>query len=81
MIDKLLKKFSGRFENHLPTSYHPTTFLPLYTLKDTLDGEVFTIKIDSLSADPEIVLENVLNDKIINKRDSKIEKLINGIKT
>jgi len=81
MIDKLLKKFSGRFQNHLPISYHSTTFLPSYTLKDTFDGEIFTIKIDSLAADPELVLENVLNEKIINKRDYKIEQLINGTKT
>lgn len=87
MIDKLLKKFSGRFQNHLPISYHSTTLrpfmplLPSYTLKDTFDGEIFTIKIDSLAADPELVLENVLNEKIINKRDYKIEQLINETKT
>jgi 2-methylcitrate dehydratase PrpD len=33
------------------------------------------------TADPEIVLENVLNEKIINKRDTKINSLINGNKT
>jgi hypothetical protein len=78
MIKKLLKKFNGRFENHLPTVYNSNSFLPTFSLKDTTDGEVFTIQIDSLAADPEMVLENVLHEKIINKREQKIDSLING---
>jgi hypothetical protein len=78
MTNQLLNKFGGRFQIHLPTIYNSQSFLPTYSLKDTADGEVFTIKIDSLVADPEIVLENVLKEKIINKRDVKINSLING---
>jgi hypothetical protein len=78
MIKKLLKKFNGRFENHLPIIYNSNSFLPTFSLKDTTDGEVFTIQIDSLAADPEMVLENVLREKIINKREQKIDSLING---
>lgn len=78
MIKKLLKKFNGRFENHLTTIYNSNSFLPTFSLKDTTDGEVFTIQIDSLAADPEMVLENVLREKIINKREQKIDSLING---
>lgn len=81
MIKQLLNKFGGRFQNHLPTIYNSQSFLPTYSLKDTTDGEVFTIQIDSFAADPEIVLENVLKEKIINKRDTKINSLINGNKT
>jgi hypothetical protein len=81
MIKQLLNKFGGRFQNHLPTIYNSSSFLPTYSLKDTTDGEVFTIQIDSFAADPEIVLENVLKEKIINKRDTKINSLINGNKT
>jgi hypothetical protein len=36
------------------------------------------IQIDSFAADPEIVLENTLNEKIINKRELKINSIING---
>lgn len=81
MIDNLLKKFGGRFKNHLTTHYNSKTFLPTYSFKDTSDGEVFTIQIDSLAADPEMVLENILNEKIINKRDNKINQIVSGIKT
>ena len=80
MIKQLLNKFGGRFKNHLPTIYNSSSFLPTYSLKDTTDGEVFTIQIP-FTADPEIVLENVLKEKIINKRDTKINSLINGNKT
>ena len=78
MTEDIFKKFGGRFKNHLPTKYHSTTFIPSYTIKDTSDGEVFTIQIDSLAADPEIILENVIREKIINKREQKINSLING---
>lgn len=78
MTNQLIDKFGGRFQNHLPTIYNSQSFLPTYSLKDTTDGEIFTIQIDSLVADIEIVLENVLKEKIINKRDVKINSLING---
>jgi hypothetical protein len=78
MIEDLLKKYNGRFENHRPTIYNSNSFLPTFSLKDTTDGEVFTIQIDSFAADPETVLENVLREKIINKREQKINSLING---
>jgi hypothetical protein len=81
MIEDLLKKYNGRFENHLPTRYNSNSFLPTFSLKDTTDGEVFMIQIDSFAADPEIVLENTLNEKIINKREQKINSLINGTTT
>jgi hypothetical protein len=78
MIEDTLKKYNGRFENHLPTIYNSSSFLPTFSLKDTTDGEVFMIQIDSFAADPEIVLENTLNEKIINKREQKLDSLING---
>jgi len=81
MVEDIFKKFGGRFENHLPTRYNSNSFLPTFSLKDTTDDEVFTIQIDSLAADPEIILENVLREKIINKRDKKINSLINETKT
>jgi hypothetical protein len=80
-IKNIIKKFNGRFQNHLPTIYNSQSFLPTYSLKDTTDEEVFTIQIDSVAADHEIVLENVLKEKIINKRDTKINSLINGNQT
>jgi hypothetical protein len=80
-IKNIIKKFNGRFQNHLSTIYSSQSSLPAYSLKDTTDGEVFTIQIDSLGADHEIVLENVLKEKIINKRDTKINSLINGNQT
>ena len=78
MIEDLLKKYNGRFINQLPTIYNSSSFLPTFSLKDTTDGEVFMIQIDSFAADPEIVLENTLNEKIINKRELKINSIING---
>jgi hypothetical protein len=81
MVEDIFKKFGGRFENHLPTRYNSNSFLPTFSLKDTTDGEVFTIQIDSFAADPETVLENVLREKIINKREQKINSLINETKT
>lgn len=80
-MKEILNKFGGRFITHLPTTYNSTTFMPSFTIKDTFDGDVFTIQIDSLAADPEIILENVLREKIINKREIKIESIINGTKT
>jgi hypothetical protein len=81
MIEEILKnKFGGRFQSHLPTIHNSQSFIPTYSLKDTTDGEVFTIQIDSLVADTETILVNVLKEKIINKRDTKINSLINGTK-
>lgn len=77
-MKEILNKFNNRFISHLPTTYNSATFMPSYTIKDTADGEIFTIQIDSLVADPEIILENVLREKIINKRQQKINSLING---
>lgn len=79
-MKEILNKFGGRFINHLPTTYHSSTFMPSFTIKDTVDGEVFTIQIDSLAADAEMVLENVLLEKVINKRDKKIESIFDGTK-
>ena len=76
MIEKILQKFGGRFGKGLKT-YSAKTLLPIYSFVDTSDGEVFTIQIDSFVADVEVVIENVLNDKIIFKRDIKIDGIIN----
>ena len=73
---KILKKFNGRFEKGL-TTYNSTTLTPTYSFIDTTDGERFQIKIDSLVADVEVVIENVLNDKIVFKRDNKIKSVLN----
>ncbi len=77
MIKDIFEKFGGRFKNHLQTTYNSSTFMPSYTIKDTFDGEIFTIKIDSLTADPEFIIEQLLNNKITSKRNDKINKLIN----
>jgi len=77
MIKDIFEKFGGRFKNHLPTTYNSSRFMPSYTIKDTFDGEIFTIKIDSLTADPEFIIEQLLNNKITSKRNDKINKLIN----
>jgi hypothetical protein len=77
MIEDTLKKFNGRFKKQIMTTYNSQTFFPTYTLIDTFDNESFLIQIDSFAADPEIVIENVLNEKIIYKRDSKINAIIN----
>ena len=76
MIENLLKKFNGRFEKDL-TTYNTNTLLPIYSFVDKNDGERFQIQIDSFSADHEIVLQNVLNQKIIYKRDSKLKIILN----
>ncbi len=74
MID--LEKFGGRFKSHL-TTYSANTLLPVYSFEDTVDGERFQIQIDSFAADPEIVISNILNEKIISKRDNKIQSVLN----
>jgi hypothetical protein len=77
MIEDTLKKFNGRFKKQIMTTYNSQTLLPTYALIDTFDNESFLIQIDSFAADPEIVIENVLNDKIIHKRDSKLNLILN----
>ncbi len=76
MIEKILEKFGGRFKKGLKT-YSANTLLPIYSFEDTTDGERFQIKIEYFVADVEVVIENVLNDKIIFKRDTKIDEIIN----
>jgi hypothetical protein len=76
MIENLLKKFGGRFKNHL-TTYSTNTLLPVYSFEDKVDGERFQIQIDSFAADPEMVIENILNEKIVFKRDNKIKSVLN----
>jgi len=75
MID--IEKFGGRFEKDL-TVYNANTLLPIYSFVDTADGERFQIQIDSFAADPEIVISNILTEKIIFKRDNKIQSVLNG---
>lgn len=77
MIDELLKnKFGGRFVSGLPTKTTP--FIPTYSIFDRYTGETFEIKIDSFAADHEIVIENILSEKVINYRNEKINSIING---
>lgn len=80
MIEDLLKKFGSRFKKGL-TEYNSNTLTPTYSFEDTTDGERFEIKIDSFAVDIEIVIENILNQKIIFKRDEKINSVINGTET
>lgn len=77
MLEDILKKFEGRFKESTLTTYDHITFLPTYNLLDVSDGERFSIKIDTLLAMPEIIVENVLRDKVISKRDRKIDSLFN----
>jgi hypothetical protein len=76
MIEDILKKFNGRFEQDL-TTYNNVTLMPTFSFLDTTDGERFKIQIDSFVADVKVVIENALNDKIISKRDIKIDGIIN----
>jgi hypothetical protein len=71
-----VEKFGGRFKKDL-TVYSANTLLPVYSFVDTVDGERFQIQIDSFAADHEIVIENILNEKIIFKRDNKIKNVLN----
>lgn len=85
-MKEILNKFGGRFVTHhtFDGSVPSFTNLPLiirFTIKDTFDGDIFTIQIDSLAGVPEIILENVLREKIINKREQKIDYIINGTTT
>ena len=75
MIKDALNKFGGRFKKKM-TTYNDHTLLPTYNLIDTFDGELF-----SISTDTEIIIENVLSEKIINKRGKKIDYVLNGDQT
>ena len=78
MIKKLLEnKFGGRFVSSL-TFYDESTFMPTFSIFDRNTGENFQIKIDSLVADFEMVVENVLTNRIIRERDNKIKSVLNG---
>jgi hypothetical protein len=79
MIEDTLKKFNNRFKVNENSDFRfQQAFYPTFSFIDTFDGEVFMIQIDSFASDSEIVIENVLNEKIIYKRDSKINDIING---
>ena len=78
MIDELLKnKFGGRFASGY-SNKKTTPFIPTYFIFDRYSGETFEIKIDSFAADHEIVIENILSERVINYRDKKINSIING---
>jgi hypothetical protein len=77
MIEKLLKNYGGRFVEGL-TTYDQNSFVPTYKIFDRFTGESFTIKIDSFNADIVVVLKNILDEKIIEHRDKKINSVING---
>jgi|688.fasta_scaffold1047288_2 hypothetical protein len=76
MIEDVFKKFNGRFKEKL--TINENTLMPIISIEDVSDGDKFQIQIESYVADIELVLENILNEKIINKRNSKIETIING---
>jgi hypothetical protein len=79
MIDELLKnKYGGRFVQGLTT--FTNSFIPTYSIFDRYTGETFQIKIDSFAADHEMVIENILYEKVINFRDKKIDSIIDGTK-
>lgn len=78
MIEKIIKKYGGRFiSGHI----YSDGYSQIYEIFDTSTGETFEINIDSFNVDIEVVLQNILDEKIIDSRDKKIDNLINGDKT
>lgn len=75
-IQQILKQFNGRFKNSQPVLFNHNSLLPHYHMIDTLDNEKFIINIDSLANDPEIIIKQTLTNKIINKRNNKINQII-----
>ena len=85
MIEKILKKYNGRFIEGQSTgkvydvsTIDQMTFTPTYHIFDRSTGETFLIKIDSLSADFSLVIKNILDEKITDSRDKKINSIIDG---
>ena len=82
MIEEILKKFNNRFKvnenSDFRLSANQAKSCPTFSFIDTFDGESFSIQIDSFAANHELVIENILNEKIINKRELKINSIING---
>lgn len=77
MIEKILKKYNGRFIEGQST-IDEMTFTPNYSIFDRSTGETFLIEIDSVSADFSLVINNILNEKITESRDKKINSIIDG---
>lgn len=77
MIEKILKKYGGRFIEGAST-IDEVTFTPTYHIFDRSTGETFLIKIDSLAADFGLVIQNILDEKITESRDKKIKSIIDG---
>lgn len=77
MIEKLLENYGGRFVAGL-TTYDQNSFSPTYQIFDRSTGETFKIKIDSFNADISTVLKNILDEKITESRDKKINSIIDG---
>lgn len=79
MIEDIIKKFNNRFKVNENSDFRfQQAFYPTFSFIDTFDGESFSIQIDSFAANHELVIENTLNEKIINKRELKINSIING---
>ena len=79
MIEDIIKKFNNRFKVNENSDFRfQRSFYPTFSFIDTFDGESFSIQIDSFAANHELVIENILNEKIINKRELKINSIING---
>lgn len=75
MIDKLLKNYGGRFiQDDTISSGSP--LIPIYHIFDKTTGETTEIKIDTFNADIEVVIKNILDAKIIESRDKKIDSII-----
>lgn len=77
MIEKILKKYNGRFIEG-DSTIDEMTFTPTYHIFDKSTGETFMIKIESVSADVNLVIKNILDEKIIQSRDKKINSIIDG---
>lgn len=79
MTNELLRnKFGLRF-SHLTTTLREGVLI--YTISDRYVNETISIEIDSVSADSEIVIQNVLQERIINYRDKKLDYILHGTKT
>lgn len=79
MTNEVLKnKFGLRFSQ--PTATLQQGVL-IYTVLDTYVSQTISIEIDSASADPEIVIQNVLSERIINYRDKKLDYILHATKT
>lgn len=77
MIEEILLIYNGRFIEGIST-IDERTFIPTYRIFDRSIGETIEIRIDSFNVDTKVVIKNILDAKIIESRDKKINSIIDG---